>query len=152
MSRSSLGLCLAVAAFIANATFASAQTPSQPGPQAGPAIPVAPVPPGILNARTIFISNAGADGGLFPHPFSGDPNRGYAQFYAALQERGQYQLVADPSQADLVLELRLIAPYGPSNGNKVRGAADPLPEFRLFIYDAGPTTSCGRSLNPLRWQ
>jgi hypothetical protein len=36
----------------------------------------------------------------------------------------------------LVLELRLTAPYGPSNADKQKGASDPLPMFRLVIYDA----------------
>ena len=96
----------------------------------------APVPPAILSASRIFISNAGADAGLFPSPFSDTPDRGYNQFYAALKNQGSYQLVNDPSQADLVLELRLSAPYGPSDPSKQKGASDPLPMFRLTIYDA----------------
>ncbi|HEY2118708.1 MAG TPA: hypothetical protein VGH37_05940 [Candidatus Acidoferrum sp.] len=32
---------------------------------------IAPVPPAILTAKRIFVSNAGADSGLFPHPFTG---------------------------------------------------------------------------------
>jgi hypothetical protein len=93
------------------------------------------VPPALLSAKTIFLSNAGAEGGLFPQPFSGDPNRGYLEFYSMLQSSGQHQLVEDPSQADLVLELQLNAPNGPSSGNKQNGASDPLPTFRLTIYD-----------------
>jgi hypothetical protein len=131
MSRISLGLRFTLCAALLFAVVVPAQTPSQPGPL----IPAAPVPPAILNARTIFVANAGADGGMFPHPFSGDSSRGYSQLFAALQERGQYQLVADPSLADLVLELRLMAPYGPTSANKVNGAADPVPAFRLVIYD-----------------
>lgn len=96
----------------------------------------APVPPAILSASRVFISNAGADAGLFPSPFSDTPDRGYNQFYAALKNQGSYQLVKDPSQADLVLELHLSAPYGPSDPSKQKGASDPLPMFRLVIYDA----------------
>jgi hypothetical protein len=131
MSRISLGLRIAICAALLGAITVSAQTPSPSvlATQGGP------IPPAILNARSIFVANAGADGGMFPHPFSGDPSRGYSQFFAALQERGQYQLVADPSLADLVLELHLIAPYGPTNANKINGAADPLPAFHLVIYD-----------------
>jgi hypothetical protein len=104
--------------------------------QASPsAASLAPVPPALLNAKTVFISNAGADSGLFPHPFSGDSDRPYNQFYSAMQSWGRYQLVADPSEADLVFELQLIAPPGPSSGNKVNGASDPVPMFRLAIYD-----------------
>ncbi len=99
------------------------------------AVPPGPVPPAILSARRIFVSNAGADSGLFPHPFSGDSDRGYDEFYAALRATGDYELVTNPAQADLVLELRLTAPYGPTNPDKENGAADPLPMFRLVVYD-----------------
>ncbi|MGA7886463.1 MAG: hypothetical protein WCA44_12030, partial [Acidobacteriaceae bacterium] len=88
-----------------------------------------------VSARTIFISNGGSDAGLFPSPFSGDANRPYSEFYKALQADSHCQIVSDPAQADLVLELRLVAPLGPSNPNKAQGAPDPEPQFRLEIYD-----------------
>jgi len=93
------------------------------------------VPPAIRSATKLFISNAGADRGLFPRPFSGNPDRAYTQFFSALKAAAHYDLVSDPSDADLVLELRLIAPAGPANADKQKGASDPLPEFRLTIYD-----------------
>jgi hypothetical protein len=110
------------------AARAGAQTPA-------PSMPLAPVPPALLNARTVFISNAGADSGLFPHPFSGDPDRAYNEFYSDIEGWGRYQIVTDPSEADVVFELQLIAPSGPSNPNKQNGASDPLPMFRLVIFD-----------------
>ena len=94
-----------------------------------------PVPPALTAARNIFISNAGADSGLFPAPFSGDTNRAYAEFYSGVKSSGAFSIVSGPSDADLVLELRLIAPYGPTNANKQNGAADPRPMFRLTVYD-----------------
>ena len=94
-----------------------------------------PVPPAIRAAKRIFVSNGGADSGLFPHPFSGDPNRAYNQLYAGLKTMGQWELVSDPAEADLVLELRLTAPYGPADPNKQKGASDPLPMLRLVVYD-----------------
>jgi hypothetical protein len=103
--------------------------------QAGDTSP-APVPAAIFTAKKIFISNAGADSGLFPHPFSGTPDRAYNEFYGFMQGWGRYEIVAAPADADLVFELRLIAPNGPSNANKQKGASDPLPMFRLVIYDA----------------
>ncbi len=109
------------------AAVANAQTPPPPS--------LAPVPPALLNAKTVFISNAGADSGLFPHPFSGDPDRPYNEFYSAMQGWGRYQLVSDPSDADLVFELHLVAPPGPTSPNKQYGASDPLPMFRLVIFD-----------------
>jgi hypothetical protein len=97
--------------------------------------PTAPIPSAIPAAKTIFISNAGSDSGLFPHPFSGDPDRAYLQFYATVQGWRRYQLVSDPAQADIVFELRLTAPNGPQSPNKATGASDPLPMLRLVIYD-----------------
>jgi hypothetical protein len=52
-----------------------------------------------------------------------------------LKQSGQYDLVADPAEADLVLELQLTAPNGPASDNKVKGASEPLPMFRLVVYD-----------------
>jgi hypothetical protein len=122
--RASLSL---VGSAVLSMTAAFAQVPAPPAP--------GPVPPAILSAKNIFVSNAGADSGLFPEPFSGDPNRAYAEFYSMLKAEHQYELVSDPSQADLVLELQLTAPNGPTNANKQNGASDPLPMFRLTIYD-----------------
>ena len=129
----SLRYFLLVCAALMFAVLANAQRPAPASPP--PPASLAPVPPALLNAKTVFISNAGADSGLFPHPFSGDPDRPYNEFYSGIQSWGRYQLVADPSEADLVFELKLTAPYGPSNPNKQNGAADPLPMFRLVILD-----------------
>jgi hypothetical protein len=120
-------LIASLAAALATASLAIAQQPAS--------TTAAPVPPAIPSAKTIFISNAGADSGLFPEPFSGDPNRPYNEFYSNLKSSGKYELVDDPSQADLVLELQLTAPNGPSRGSKQNGAADPVPMFRLTVYD-----------------
>jgi hypothetical protein len=98
--------------------------------------PPAPVPAAIFTAKRIFISNAGADSGLFPHPFSGTTERGYNEFYSFMQGWGRYEIAAAPSEADLVFQLQLMAPNGPSNPSKQNGASDPLPTFRLAIYDA----------------
>lgn len=113
--------------------MAAAVCSQEPAPSA--ANPLAPVPPALLNARKVFVSNAGSDSGLFPHPFSGDPDRAYNQFYAGIKNWGRYELVADPSDADLVFELHLTAPNGPQSPSKQNGAADPLPMFRLVILD-----------------
>jgi hypothetical protein len=127
MSLIRFGYCSALCVALLSATAAIAQQPAYT--EAGP------IPPAITAAKTIFISNAGADSGLFPEPFTGDSNRAYTQLYAALKASGKYDLVSDPSEADLVLELQLTAPNGPSRGSKVNGASDPVPMFRLVIYD-----------------
>ena len=124
--------CLASLLLLLTLTAAAQMPPHAASPIAPPP---PSVPPGLLTARTVFVSNAGADSGLFPSPFSGDPDRAYQQFYTAIQSWRHYQLVSDPTQADLVLELRLTAPDGPQSPNKSTGASDPLPMFRLVIYD-----------------
>lgn len=118
--------CLGVVA-LASGVALIAQQPAS--------VALAPVPPLLLQAKTVFISNAGSDSGLFPHPFTGDPDRTYNEFYADMVSWGRYQLVASPGQADLVFELQLTAPSGPSNADKSKGASDPVPMVRLVIYD-----------------
>jgi len=123
------------------ASFASPAFAQQMPPYSG----AGPVPPAITQAKKIFVSNGGADSGLFPEalplsslssqPFTGDAGRPYTEFYVALQATKQYTLVMDPNQADLVLELRLTAPNGPQNPSRQNGASDPLPQFRLVAYD-----------------
>ncbi|HEY1159135.1 MAG TPA: hypothetical protein VGE83_00805 [Terracidiphilus sp.] len=127
MKSIGFGFRTAICAALLTAVAALAQQPAATVP--------GPVPPAIRAARKIFVSNAGADSGLFPSPFSGDPNRGYDQLFAGLKAAGQYELVDDPADADLVLELQLTAPNGPSKGSKVNGASDPVPMFRLVVYD-----------------
>src|SRR5580658_4249040 len=117
----------AVLSCVLCAGFASGQEPA--------GLQTAPVPPALLRAKKIFISNAGADSGLFPHPFTGDPDRAYNEFYANVESWGRYQLVATPAEADLVFEVQLTAPNGPANADKQKGASDPLPMLRLVIYD-----------------
>ena len=102
----------------------------QPAP-----VPAAPVPAALATAKKVFVSNAGSDSGLFPHPFSGTESRPYDEFYAGLKTLGAYELENDPADADLVFELHLIAPNGPANADKTKGASDPLPMLRLVIYD-----------------
>jgi hypothetical protein len=94
----------------------------------------APIPAKLLG-KTVFLSNAGADSGLFPSPFSGGPSRAYDYLYAALKKDGTYTLVNDPATADLVFEIRVTAPNGPQNPSKQYGASDPLPMARLVVYD-----------------
>jgi hypothetical protein len=124
--------CLASAVLFLTLTADAQLSPHAVSPIAPPP---ASVPPSLLAAKTVFISNAGADSGLFPSPFSGDPDRPYQEFYATIQSWQRYRIVTDPAQADLVLELRLTAPNGPQSPDKQTGASDPLPMFRLVIYD-----------------
>jgi hypothetical protein len=132
MSRTSRWqLSFFVLVLVVSSVAAGAQAVPKPEPVAV----TAPVPPVLLAAKKIFLSNAGADSGLFPHPFSGTRDRAYDQFYAAVKDWGHYDLVSNPADADLVLELQLTAPNGPTSANKQNGASDPLPMFRLVIFD-----------------
>ena len=63
----------------------------------------APVPAQIATAKTLFISNAGADGASVL--YTGGDNRTYNQFYAAMKSWGRYDLTTAPAGADLVFEL-----------------------------------------------
>ncbi|MGH9600424.1 MAG: hypothetical protein ACRD27_11215 [Terracidiphilus sp.] len=127
MTRIAFILSTAACAVLVCASL-SAQLPT--GAEPGP------IPPALHTANKIFVSNGGSDSGLFPHPFTGDANRPYSQFYASLKATKLFDLVSDPAQADLILEIKLAAPNGPSNPNKAEGASDPLPMFLLTIYDA----------------
>jgi hypothetical protein len=119
---------------LATIVLCTVPTRAQEQPRSADSRP-APIPPAIASAKKIFISNAGADAGLFPHPFSGTQDRMYNQFYAAMQKWGHYELVAAPDDADLVFELRLSGPVGPANPDKIKGASDPLPIFYLTILE-----------------
>ena len=61
MKTISLGFCTIVCAALLTPVGATAQIQAPTG--------AAPVPQAIRDARKIFVSNAGADSGLFPSPF-----------------------------------------------------------------------------------
>jgi hypothetical protein len=117
-------LCLGAVAALFASTIACAQIPTYK--EAGP------VPPALAAAKTIFVSNAGSDSGLFP-AFSGDENRAYTGFSAALLKTRAYALVGDPSQADLVVELQLTTAH--SLGDATKNYPGLQPQFRLVVYD-----------------
>lgn len=68
----------------------------------------APVPPQVLNAHAVFVSNGG--GSNYFDMFGGGPNRAYNTFFSQLKKTGRYELVSAPSQADVIFEIRAIAP------------------------------------------
>jgi len=93
-------LCIALAWFLILIPTVNAQQPV-------PAVP-APVPPQILSAHAVFVSNGG--GSNYFDIFTGGPDRAYNTFYADLQKANRYQLVSSPAQADLIFAIRAIAP------------------------------------------
>ena len=69
-----------------------------------------PIPEQIAAAKNIFISNMGADPGglLILMNAIKDRDATYNQFYAALKSWGHFNIVAKPSDADLVFQLGLV--------------------------------------------
>ncbi|HYX70034.1 MAG TPA: hypothetical protein VE825_12930 [Terriglobales bacterium] len=97
--------------------------------QAPGAVPAAPVPPQIAAAKKVFVANGSVDDMLV---FQRNPDRPYNQFYAAMKAWGHYELVSNPADADLVLELRFTAPLWGSG----EGVSSFAPQLRLTILDA----------------
>lgn len=81
-------------------------TPVLPAQQAG--TDTGPVPPELLTAHAVFVSNGG--GSNYFDMFDGGPNRAYNTFYSQLKKTGHYELVSSPSQADVIFEIQAIAP------------------------------------------
>lgn len=117
-------LCLALAWFLVVIPTAQAQ---QPMSATG-----APVPAQILSAHSVFVSNGG--GSNFFEMFTGGPDRAYNTFYADLETANRYQLVGAPAQADLIFEIRAIAPTLSTDD-----AVDYNPQLILSVRD--PKTS-----------
>jgi hypothetical protein len=92
--------------------------------------PTAPVPSQIRQAQTIFLTNSGSD----PN-FPIDATKTYNDIYAALQTWGRYKLVSSPEQADLVFQLRGIAPVTDVTGNRGGVYSVTTPAFQLTILD-----------------
>lgn len=94
--------------------------------------PGAPVPAQILASNKAFISNAGQDSAsAAAFKREGDLDRPYNQFYAAMKSWGRYELVATPSDADLILEIGFTAPL-----NTCGSTTCYAPQLGLAIFDA----------------
>lgn len=100
--------------------------------------PPAPIPAQILEAKKVFVANAGGDELSTDDPlFSGGPDRAYNQFYAAMKIWGRYELVSAPADADLWFEIRFTMPPAARDvfkGNTMGPAAFD-PQLRLVIRD-----------------
>gem|GEM_PF-803001 len=152
----SIALLLNQCAYLANAQTATA--PTQPPPPQSQATPPlqAPVPAQIAAAHTIFLVNNGADANF---PTSADT--AYSDVYTALQTWGHFQLVTSPDQADLVFQLRDIAPITGVYGDRAGTYAINSPAFQLAIKDpktnvtlwtiTSPAELAGRRASRERW-
>lgn len=97
------------------------------------AVPAAPVPSLIAAARKVFISNA--PGTNLPASFIG-PDHTYNEFYAAMKGWGHYELVAAPSDADLILEISFNSSLLGVGGTSTTGCTSSnYAELKLVILD-----------------
>lgn len=121
-----------------------------------PLAPDAPVPAQIAAARTVFLTNSGADAN-----FPVDETKAFNDVYAALQSWGHYQFVTSPAQADLIFDLHDIAPLTDVTGGRGGVYSISSPAFQLVIVDAktnvtlwtvtSPVDIAGRSKARAQW-
>jgi hypothetical protein len=81
----------------------------------------APVPAPLLNGKRVFISYEIGDVTSFPSAYSGGPERAYSEFFNQMKAWGRFELVMDPSDADLVFAVRFVDA--------------PMPQIRVGISD-----------------
>ena len=113
MSAFKLSPRLSKFAVVAALVFVILLSAGVAGAQKNAAPFVAPVPEQILNAKTVFISNAGLDPEIRERLNSANGAVApFSQFYSAVQSYGRYTIVPSPATADLVLEYSLTNPVG----------------------------------------
>jgi hypothetical protein len=118
--------------------------------------PAAPPPSQIPAARTVFLTNSGDD----PN-FPIDTTESLNAIYAALQAWGHYQMVSSPAQADLVFQLRGVAPITDVTGTRGGVYSVTSPAFQLTILDpktnvalwtvTSPVNLAGKGQTRARW-
>lgn len=133
LSQACKSLCVVLSSLLVLTPTLSAQ---QPGSGYRPQYS-APIPPQILQARTVFIANGG--GSNYFEFFSGGPNRAYNTFYKDIERAGHYHLVSSPAQADLIFEIRAIAPASSDNDSTTYN-----PQVVLTIRDPHTTATLWR--------
>jgi hypothetical protein len=92
--------------------------------------PQAPIPTQIAAAHKVFLVNDGADTNF---PLTAE--RSYNEIYAALKIWGHFELVSSPTEADLVFQLREIAPVTAVTGDRNNVYSIASPAFQLSIKD-----------------
>jgi hypothetical protein len=121
--------------------------------QAPPTSPQ-PAPPDVVArvtaAKTIFLSNAGANDS-FGYEITGGPNIAYNELYAALQQWGYFQLADSPAHADLIFQIRgteLIPNLEDTFSGRVL-ARQHAPKLELTILDPHATPSTPTPIDTL---
>ena len=106
-----------LATLLATAAIAQSPTPT-------PAPPSAPLPAALATAHKLFLGNAGDQD-------NAECVRAYNDFYAGLTSLHRFELVTDPAQADLILELH----YEFSFGLGVEGNSIAPRQFRVLFIE-----------------
>ena len=96
-------------------------------PAEGPGPAVAPVPSQLIAAKRVFIANGAGDSDPGITKYTYGPDGLYNQFYADVKSLARYEIVISPSDADLVLELKV--DYALYNHDFT------YPKFRLEVRD-----------------
>src|SRR5919198_272797 len=92
----------------------------------------APTPSQILAAKKVFISNVGADAEVITtFKRMGQSRMPYERFYSEMKNWGRYELVSSPADADLVFEIRFLAPISDCTGSFTTYT----PQYTLSIVD-----------------
>jgi hypothetical protein len=132
-----LVVCLALCP-LAAACQTSTLTPPPPPRLPPPTQPASPaVIARVTAAKTIFLSNAGANDS-FNLEIPGGPNVAYNELYAALQQWGYFHLVDSPAHADLIFQIRgteLAPTLAQAIDNQHIVAQQHPPELVLTILD-----------------
>lgn len=104
-------------------------------------LPQAPVPAQIVTGKKVFVAYGGGESNFRPGGYSGDVDRTYDQFYAALKSWGHYELVSAPAEAELVFEVSFVNPLigtRVSSGGgttAVNSESQRDPQLKLVIID-----------------
>lgn len=93
-----------------------------------PAVAAAPLPTLLTTATRVFISNAGEQDNI-------DCLRAYNEFYAGVVATNRLKPVLNPSDAELILELRYVIQVGATHGDMNGSNAKEARQFRLSFID-----------------
>ena len=70
-------------------------------------IAAAPIPVQLTNAKRVFVANGAGDNDPSITKYTYGPDGLYNQFYADVKGMGRYEIASSPSDADVVLELKV---------------------------------------------
>lgn len=113
-----------------NASSSNIYYPPQSIPPTIPLQPTGPVPAQVAAAHKIMFTSVGAS----PN-FPLDAGQIYNDVYADLQSWGYYQLVSTPQEADLIFQLREVAPLSDIVGGRGYVYTTHTPAFVLTMID-----------------